>query len=50
MREHSSVLQMDGKSTVLLRAWEEPEEEPDASVAASVAASAAVYAETPDLP
>ncbi|MCG7423963.1 glycogen debranching protein GlgX [Kocuria rhizophila] len=50
VREHSSVLQMDGKSTVLLRAWEEPEEEPDASVAASVAASAAVYAETPDLP
>ena len=48
VREHSTVLSMEGKSTVLLRAWEEPEEEPDASVAASVAASAAVYAATAD--
>ena len=46
VRGHSSTLRMAGKSTVLLRAWEAPEEEPDASVAASVAA--AVYAASSD--
>ena len=43
IRDHSTQITLAGKSTVVLRAWEAPEEEPDASVAASVAA----YAQAP---
>ncbi|MUN62369.1 glycogen debranching protein GlgX [Kocuria sediminis] len=43
IRKARSSITLEGKSTVVLRAYEAPEEEPDASVAASVA----VYARTP---
>ncbi|ALU40645.1 glycogen debranching protein [Kocuria flava] len=43
IRRSRSTITLRGKSMVVLRAYEEPEEEPDASVAASVA----VYAQTP---
>ena len=43
VRKARSSLTLDGKSMVVLRAYEEPEVEPDASVAASVAA----YAKAP---
>ena len=43
IRKASTSITVDGKSVVVLRAYEAPEEEPDASVAASVAA----YAKTP---
>ena len=43
IRKARTSITLDGKSMVVLRAYEAPEEEPDASVAASVAA----YAKTP---
>ncbi|MGX5356738.1 glycogen debranching protein GlgX [Kocuria sp. KH4] len=43
IRKARSAITLEGKSTVVLRAYEAPEEEPDASVAASVA----VYVRTP---
>ncbi|MGQ1839429.1 glycogen debranching protein GlgX [Kocuria turfanensis] len=43
IRKARSSITLEGKSTVVLRAYEAPEEEPDASVAASVA----VYSRTP---
>ncbi|MGK7223365.1 glycogen debranching protein GlgX [Kocuria flava] len=43
IRRSRSTITLRGKSMVVLRAYEEPEEEPDASVAASVA----VYAQAP---
>ncbi|WP_298584476.1 glycogen debranching protein GlgX [uncultured Kocuria sp.] len=43
IRKARSSIALEGKSMVVLRAYETPEEEPDASVAASVAA----YAKTP---
>ncbi|GGG51262.1 glycogen operon protein GlgX homolog [Kocuria dechangensis] len=43
IRKARSTLTLAGKSMVVLRAYEQPEEEPDASVAASVAA----YAKAP---
>jgi isoamylase len=43
IRNARSSITLDGRSMVVLRAYEEPEEEPDASVAASVAA----YAKSP---
>jgi isoamylase len=43
IRKARSSIVLEGKSMVVLRAYEAPEEEPDASVAASVAA----YAKTP---
>ena len=43
IRKARTSITLDGKSVVVLRAYEAPEEEPDASVAASVAA----YAKTP---